>query len=78
MTGTASELCDYNDNETRNLNNFDLFSLRLFEKIKANRLLPTDASGRTPILNDTSPSILPDNTERNIARDCTYKEGIYE
>lgn len=58
MTGTASELCDYNENETSNLNNFDLFSLRLFEKIKANRLLHTDSLDHTPILNATSPSIL--------------------
>ncbi len=78
MTGTANGLCDYNENETSNLNNFDLFSLRLFEKIKANRLLPTDAWNLTPILNDASPSILPDNTECIIARDCTYMEGIYE
>lgn len=78
MTGTASELCDYNENETSNLNNFDLFSLRLFEKIKANRLLHTDSLDHTPILNAASPSILSNNTECIIAGDCAYKEGIYE
>ena len=78
MTGTASELCDYNENETSNLDNFDLFSLRLIEKIKENRLLHTDSLDHTAILNVTSPSILPNNTECIKAGDYANKEGIYE
>ena len=68
MTGTVSELCDSSENEASNLNNFDLFSLWLFEKIKANRLLHTDSYERTPILNVTSQWILPGNPECIIAR----------
>ena len=78
MTGTASELCDYNENETSNLDNFDLFSLRLIEKIKENRLLHTDSLDHTPILNVTSPSILPNKNECIKAGDYANKEGIYE
>ena len=57
MTGTVSELCDCNENETSNVNDFDLFSLWLFEKIKVNRLFHTDSFERTPLLNVTSLSI---------------------
>jgi hypothetical protein len=68
MTGTVSELCDCNEKETSNLNNFNLFSLWLFEKIKANRLLDTDLFEHTPILNVTSLSIAPGNPECIIAK----------
>ena len=68
MTGTVSELCDSSENEASNLKNFDLFSLWLFEKIKANRLLHTDSFERTPILNVTSLSISPGDLECIIAR----------
>ena len=68
MTGTVSELCDSSENEASNLNNFDLFSLWLFEKIKENRLLHTDSFERTPILNVTSLSISPGDSECVIAR----------
>lgn len=63
MTGTVSELCDSSENEASNLNNFDLFSLWLFEKIKANRLLHTDSFERAPMLNATSLSISPADLE---------------
>ena len=68
MTGTVSELCDCNENETSNLNNFDLFSLWLFEKIKANRWLDTDLFEHAPILNVTSLSISPGDPECIIAK----------
>ena len=68
MTGTISELCDSNENEASNLNDFDLFSLRLFEKIKANRLRHTDSFERSPLSNVTPLSISPGNPRCIIAK----------
>ena len=45
MTGTACDLYEYNENKTSCLNNFDLFSLRLFKKIKSNHLSAKDSLG---------------------------------
>jgi hypothetical protein len=43
MTGTACDTYEYDENQTSCLNNFDLFSLRLFEKIKSNDLSAEDS-----------------------------------
>jgi len=57
MTGTACELNDYNENESSKLNDFDLFSLWLFDKIKADRLLHTGFLRRRYIFNAACASI---------------------
>ena len=64
MTGTVNELCDYNVDETSNLNKFDLFSLRLFKKIKEDCLLHADSCKHSLILKTASPSISPDDDKR--------------
>lgn len=45
MTGTACDLCEYDENEISCLNDFDLFSLWLFEKINNDRLCAEDSLG---------------------------------
>jgi hypothetical protein len=46
MTGTACDLCEYDETETSCLNKFDLFSLLLFEKINNNQLQVGDKRRR--------------------------------
>ena len=45
MTGTACDVYEYDENETSCLNNFDLFSLYLFEKINKDHLRGEDSLG---------------------------------
>ena len=54
MTGTASELCDYNENEPRDLNSFDLFSLWLLKKANTGHLTAADLWKGLPLLKTTN------------------------
>jgi len=45
MTGTACDLCEYDENENSCLNNFDLFSLWLIEKINGDDFRIEDSLG---------------------------------
>ena len=59
MAGTACDLCECDENESRCLNKFDLFSLRLFEKINNDRLRAKDPLGGEIILKGNE-STMPD------------------
>jgi hypothetical protein len=58
MTGTASELSDYDENEPRDLNSFDLFSLWLFKKAAASRLTGADLLKGLPLFKTINPPAL--------------------
>ena len=50
MTGTACDLCGYDETETSCLNKFDLLSLWLFEKINNDHLQVGGSMGGDSIL----------------------------
>ena len=45
MTGTACDLCEYDEKENSCLSNFDLLSLWLFEKINSDHFRIEDSLG---------------------------------
>jgi hypothetical protein len=59
MTGTASELSDYDENEPCSLNSFDLFSLWLIKKANTSHLTVANLWKDLPMLKSTNPSISP-------------------
>ena len=59
MTGTACDLYEHDENESRCLNKFDLFSLWFFEKINNNHFRDEDSLGYESILKSNE-STMPD------------------
>lgn len=55
MTGTTCENYDYDENDSRILNSFELFSIRLFNKINKNRLLNSKPA-QLPVISNTETS----------------------
>jgi hypothetical protein len=54
MTGTACELCDYDEKVTGNINEFYQFSLSLFEMINNDQSLVAGSRDYESILNSNS------------------------
>ena len=57
MAGTASELCDYNENKPCNLNRFDFFSLWLLKTAAASRLAGAGLCKGLPMLKVVESSV---------------------